>query len=200
MLGEQLLGAFVLFVDHLQHFVVDHLCRSLRIGTLELILLVVVVADVGQTIAHAGIDNHSESTLRGAFQVVHGSRGNVTSEQFLGSTATQQGTHLVEHLLLSGDLALFRQIPSGTKCLATRHNADLYQWVGKFAEPRNGGMTGFVEGNGAFFGCSHHLGLFLQTSDDAVYGIEEVLLRDCLSIVTGGNKCCLVAYVGNIGT
>ena len=43
-------------------------------------------------------------------------------------------------------------------------------------EPRNTGVTRFVNGNGALFRLGHDLRLFFQTTDDAVNGVEEVLL------------------------
>ena len=87
MLGQYLLGAGVLLVDHLQHLLVDHLGGGVGVGALELILSVVVVADVGQLVAHAGVGNHAVGLLRGALQVVHGARGDMAYEQLLGSAS-----------------------------------------------------------------------------------------------------------------
>ena len=86
VLCEYLLGALVLLVDHLQHFVVHDFGRSLRVGALEAIFAVVIVAHVGQFLAHAGIGYHAVSLLRGALQVVHGTCRDVADEQFLGGT------------------------------------------------------------------------------------------------------------------
>ena len=61
-------------------------------------------------------------------------------------------------------------------------------------------MSGLVNGNAALFLFSHHLRLLLQSADDAVYGIEEVLLAHGLTVVSCGNQCGLVAHVGNVGT
>ena len=87
---QQFLGALVLFVDHLQHLVVHHLGGSFRVRLLEVVFLVVVVADVGQLVAHASVCNHRIDRLRYTFKVVHGTRGNLSGEEFLGSTSAQQ--------------------------------------------------------------------------------------------------------------
>ena len=111
-LQEQRLGALVLLVDHAFHLVVDLLCRGLAVGTLPLEFALVVVAQVGQFIAHTHVGYHAIGLLRHALQVVHGTTADVAREEFLGCTATQRGTHLVEHLLLRRDLTLLGQIPS----------------------------------------------------------------------------------------
>ena len=54
--------------------------------------------------------------------------------------------------------------------------------------------------NGALLVVGHHLCLLLQSADDAVYGIEEVLLAYCLFVVTRSNKGSLIAYICYVGT
>ena len=54
--------------------------------------------------------------------------------------------------------------------------------------------------NGALLVVGHHLGLLLQSADDAVYGIEEVLLAYCLLVVTRSYKGSLIAYICYVGT
>ena len=61
-------------------------------------------------------------------------------------------------------------------------------------------MTGLMDGYRLLLGLRHHLGLFLQTTDDAVHGIEEVLLADLLTVEAGSYQGGLVADVGNVGT
>ena len=90
VLLEYLLSACILVVDHLEYLVVHNLCRCLRVGTLELILLLVVIADIGQSVTHAGIGYHAVSRLGSALQVVHSSCRYMSGEEFLGSTSTQQ--------------------------------------------------------------------------------------------------------------
>ena len=88
MFGENLLGAVVLFVDNLQHLVVDNLRRSLAVWALELILLIVIIADVGQAVAHTGVSHHTEGGLGRALQVVHGTCRNGTDEEVFSGAAT----------------------------------------------------------------------------------------------------------------
>ena len=200
VLGQNLFGTLILLAHHLQHLVVDDFGRRLRIGTLELILRIIIIAQVGQTVAHAGIGYHAVGLLGGALQVVHGACRDMSHEEFLGSTAAEQRAHLVEHGLLGLQHTLFGQIPGGTESLASGHDGDLHQRVGKLGEPRDGGVACLVDGYGALLGLGHHLRLLLQTADDAVDGIEEVLLTHGLTVVAGGYQGCLVAYIGDVGT
>ena len=61
-------------------------------------------------------------------------------------------------------------------------------------------MAGFVDGNRALLLFGHHLRLLLQSANDTVYGIQEVLLAYLLTIVASGYQGCLVADVSNVGT
>ena len=61
-------------------------------------------------------------------------------------------------------------------------------------------MTSLVDRDGAFLCLCHHLGLLLQSSDDTVYGIEEILLLHCLRIMARSNQGCFITYIGDIGT
>ena len=200
VLGEDLLGTLVLLIDHAQHLVVHDLGRRLGVRLLELVFGIVVIADVGQLIAHAGEGNHAVGLLGGALQVVHGTCGDAADEELFGGAASEEGAHLVEHGLLGLEHTLFGQIPGSTEGLTARYDRDLDQRVGKFGEPRDGGVTGLVDGDGALFGLGHHLGLLLQTADDTVDGIEEVLLLNRLRVVAGSDEGSLVADIGDIGT
>ena len=90
VVSQYLLGTVVLLVDHLQHLIVHDLCGGFRIGTLELVFRVVVVADVGQLVAHAGVCYHAVGLLGGTLQIVHGTRRYVADEELLGSTSAQE--------------------------------------------------------------------------------------------------------------
>ena len=61
-------------------------------------------------------------------------------------------------------------------------------------------MSCFVQGDGTLLGGSHDLGLLLQTADDTVDGIQEVLFSYRLPVTTGSDKGGLVAHVGDVGT
>ena len=199
VLLQNLLGTLILFVDHLQHLVVHDLGSGLRVGTLETVLIIIIIAQVGQLVTHTGVCHHAVSLFRGALQVVHGTRGNLSDEELLGSTATQQGAHLVEHGLLGLQHTLLREIPCSTQGSASGYDGHLDKRIGKLGKPRDGGMSCFVDGYRLLFSFGHHLGLLLQATDDAVNSIEEILLADLLSIVAGSNQGCLVADVGNVG-
>ena len=68
------------------------------------------------------------------------------------------------------------------------------------AEPRNGCMPGFVQGDGALLGGGHDFGFLLESADDAVYSIEKILLAHSRSIVACGYEGSLVADVGDVGS
>ena len=46
----------------------------------------------------------------------------------------------------------------------------------------------------------HHLGLLLQSTDNAVHGVQEVLLAHLLAVMTGSYQGSLVTNIGNVGT
>ena len=56
-------------------------------------------------------------------------------------------------------------------------------------------MTRLVDGNAATLVLGDDLVLLLQTSDDTIHGIHEVLLFDRLLVVAGRYECSLVADV-----
>ena len=87
MLGEDALGTLVLFVDHAQHLVVHDLGRGLRVGALELVFLVAVIADVWQFLTHTGIGNHTIGLFGGTLEVIHRAGRDSANKQLLCSTA-----------------------------------------------------------------------------------------------------------------
>ena len=61
-------------------------------------------------------------------------------------------------------------------------------------------MASLVYCDGTLLLCREHLCLFLQSSDDTVYGIQEVLLLHGFLVVSCSDKSRLVAHVGDICT
>ena len=68
------------------------------------------------------------------------------------------------------------------------------------AEPTDGGVTSFMQGNRALFGSCHDLRFLFQSPDNAVNGIKEVLLADRFTVVPCRNQCRFIANVGDVGT
>ena len=197
--GEDALGAGILLINELLHLLVDDARRLVGVGLLEGFLRV-VVGEVGHPFAHAEEGHHAVGALSDALQVVEGTAGDAAEHHLFGSTTCQSGTHLVEHLFAGDDGALFGQIPSRAKTLSARYDGHLHQRVGVFQKPRHRSVSGFVDGNGALFLLRHDARLLLQTADDAVDSVEEVLFRDRLAVVAGGDECGFVADVGDVGT
>ena len=133
--GEDALRTVILFGNHAEHLVVHNLSRRFGVRFLEAPLIVVVIADVGEFVAHSGVGNHAVHALCHTLQVVDGARGDMSREEFLGSPAAEQRANLVEHSLLCRNLPLFRHIPRRAECPATRHDRHLNQRVGVFGEP-----------------------------------------------------------------
>ena len=98
-----------------------------------------------------------------------------------------------------GQLALFGQIPCCAKGFASRHDGNFDERVAVLQQPTDGGVSGFVEGDVAFLLLCQYFGLFLQSADDTVNGIEEILFFDGRFVVAGGYKCGFVAHVGDVG-
>ena len=197
---EQLFGALVLVVHDLEHLVVDDLCRRLTVRTLEGVLVIIIIADVWQLVAHAGVGYHSERGLGGTLQVVHGSRGYGTHEELLRGASAKQRANLVELLFLCRDDPFLRNVPCRAEGLATWHDGHLHERVGVSAEPTYRGVSGLVDGYGALLVGRHHLRLLLQSAHYAVHGVEEVLFLHGLLVVPCGYQRGLVADVGNVGS
>ena len=90
VLSQNLLGTLVLFVDHPHHLIVYDLGSCLGIRLLELVLRIVIVAHVGQLVAHTCKGNHAVGLLRHTLQVVHRTCGDMTHEEFFSRTTTQE--------------------------------------------------------------------------------------------------------------
>ena len=61
-------------------------------------------------------------------------------------------------------------------------------------------MSGFVNGDAVLLVLCHHLRLLFQTSDDSIYGIQEILLDNRCMIVARCNQGCLITDVCYVGT
>ena len=57
-----------------------------------------------------------------------------------------------------------------------------------------------MDSDGALFALGHYLRFLLQTTDDAVYSVEEVLLANLLAVVASSYQGCLIADVGDVGS
>ena len=71
MLAQYLFGSGVLLVDDAFHLFVNQLGSLLAVGALETVLIVVIVAEVGQLVAHAQVGDHTKGLLGHPLQVIH---------------------------------------------------------------------------------------------------------------------------------
>src|SRR5574344_2455196 len=124
----------------------------------------------------------------------------MSCEDFFCSTTAQRGANFVKHLVFGGDGALLRGIPSSTEGLSTGHNGDLYERIGILQEPGHCGVTGFMNGDGAFLVLCHHFGLLFKSSNNTVNGIKEILLAHCFLVSTGCDESSFITNIGNVGS
>ena len=61
-------------------------------------------------------------------------------------------------------------------------------------------MTSLMQCDAALFICSHHLGLFLQSTYDTIDSIKEVLLAYSLLVVACSDEGSLITNIGDICT
>ena len=80
MFAQQGLGTFVLFGNHLLHFLVNQLCGLVGIRLRKVVFVVVVITEVRQPLTHTQISNHAVSLFGHAFQVVQRTGRDVTRE------------------------------------------------------------------------------------------------------------------------
>ena len=135
-----------------------------------------------------------------AFQIVERTARNASEEDLFGRATGQSCADFIEHLFLGGDGTLLGQVPSRAERLTAGHNGDFDERVGVLEQPRHRGVAGFVDGDGTLFFVGHDACFLFQTADDAIHGVEEILLCHGLAVVTSGDECGLVAHVGDVGT
>ena len=133
-------------------------------------------------------------------EVVGGTRRDATEEDLFGGTTCERGAHLVAQSLGRGDLTLLGEVPSRTEGLASRYDGDLDQRIGVLEEPADRGVSSFVEGDAVTLLFGGHLVLLLQTTDDAVDGVHEVITGDELLASAGRDEGCLITYIGDVST
>ena len=133
-------------------------------------------------------------------EVVGSTRRDATEEDLFGGTTCERGAHLVAQSLGRGDLTLLGEVPSRTERLASRYDGDLDQRIGVLEEPADRGVSSFVEGDAVTLLFGGHLVLLLQTTDDAVDGVHEVITGDELLASAGSDEGCLITYIGDVST
>ena len=133
-------------------------------------------------------------------EVVGSTRRDATEEDLFGGTTCERGAHLVTQSLSRGDLTLLGEVPSRTEGLTSRYDGDLDQRIGVLEEPADRGVSSFVEGDAVTLLFGGHLVLLLQTTDDAVDGVHEVITGDELLASAGRDEGCLITYIGDVST
>ena len=74
MLTQDFLGTLVFYCNKFFYFLIDEFGRMLTVWSIELILLIVVIAEVWQRFAHTCVSNHAVGTLCDGFEVIHCTR------------------------------------------------------------------------------------------------------------------------------
>ena len=65
-------------------------------------------------------------------------------------------------------------------------------------QPAYGGVSRLVVGNNLFLFGSDEFGLLFEAADDAIHGIQKVLLLDDLLVLACGHQGGFVAHVGDV--
>ena len=123
----------------------------------------------------------------------------MAGSHLLGYTTCDGRSHLVEHLLLGGELLLIGQIPRCAQGLSARDDGNLKQRVGIGQHPADSGMSCLMVGYGVLLLVGYNLALALESAYYTVDGIQEVLFVDGLLAVTGCDQRRLVADIGYVG-
>ena len=132
---EQGFRSLVLLGNHLVNLNVNGLGCLLAVWAVERVLLVVVIAEVRQSLAHAGVSYHCVCLFGDTLKVVHGTGRYLADECLLGCTAAKNSAHLIKHLLLGGYLTLLGHVPCRAQCAATRNDGYLDERVRVLKEP-----------------------------------------------------------------
>ena len=133
-------------------------------------------------------------------EVAQGTCGDASEDYFFCGPSAHSGAHLVEHLLLRGQLALLGEVPGGTQGASARNNGHLDQRRGVLQEPAHGGVARLVVGDDLLLFRSYDLGFLLEPTYNAVYGVEKVLLFDYFFVFARCDKGRFVADVGNVSS
>ncbi len=160
----------------------------------------VEVGEIVQFIAHTKIGDHGISLLGYPFQVVERTGRHFSDKQFFGGPATQSGTHFIQHLFPGGQLPFFWQVPGRTQGLTPRDNGHFDERMGKFEQPAQCGMTGFVYGNGTAFLGGGYFVLFFQAAYNTVHSVEKILFLHMGFVFAGSDQGRFVTDVGDVGT
>lgn len=198
ILADELLGTLVLLTNDTRNLFVYNLRPLVAVGVLAKLPLRIVVADVGEFVAHAVVHHHGTGYARGLLHVVESAGAYMAQKQLLGGAATHEGADLVKEHLLGHAHALYVTVQVHAQSLPPWNNAYLDQRIAKLNMPAHGSVSGFVYGGLIFvLFCDEHRFVF-ETHCHLIDGFAEVMHCDGFLILAGCHDGSFVAHIGDL--
>ena len=129
-------------------------------------------------VAHTVVCNHSVGLLGHPLQIVQRTGRDFAEIHLLGSTAAQNGGHLIKQLLFGRNLPLFGQVPGSSQRFTARNNRHFDQRIGMLEHPADRRMARLMVSDRAFLGRSNDFVAAFETAHDAVDRTEEIIFLD----------------------
>ena len=200
------MGPFVIAVDDLLHFLVDHLGRLLA----EILVSGQFPAEEDEVVAlaegqraqvgHAPLADHTAGDLRAFLEIVGRAGRRLVQEEDLGHPAGQQHGELGFQVVLAIGVAVVeRQLDGHPQGDAAGNDGHLVDGIGFGDQGGDEGMAGLVEGRVLLLLVVDDHALPLDAHQDFILGVFEVLHGDRSLALTGADKSRLVDHVGQIG-
>ncbi|CAB4803475.1 unannotated protein [freshwater metagenome] len=128
--------------------------------------------DGTQTLGHAVLRHHRPSNSGGFLNVIGCPSSGVVENQFLGGTATEHVSQLIQHFVARCRiLFLVGQHHRVTQGATARQDGHLVHWVGVLQCRGDQRVATFVIGSDRLLVIVHHARMLLRTGDNTVNGL-----------------------------
>src|SRR5688572_479869 len=176
---------------------------ALRDGVAEEdLLLVLVVAQRPELLAHAPLGDHAAGKVGRLHDVARGTGVEVilAVDRLLGATAAERhGDARLAPLLGVAELVPLRQVHGHAQRPAARDDRHLVQRIAARNLEADQRMAGLVVGGGELLLLGHDHGAALRTHHHLVLGVFELELRHETLVAACGEQRRLVDAIGEIG-
>ncbi len=207
MFGNELPGAFELFLDDAADFGVDFLRSGFAdmrgagdVAAKENGVLVVAKREWADEVAHAPVAHHAARDFGDLLDVARGAVGDVVHDKFLGDAAAEAHGDLVEEafFMLREDI-LFGDEHRAAERTSARDDGDFVDGHDAVVEERlDEGVAGLVVGGHFLFFVVHGAAMF-ASEEDFFAGVVDVDAFDFFLVASGGEESAFVEKVGQVG-